>query len=131
MRYLFSVLPEKTEVGQEDLWAPADEPVVPWFPATLNNVFLSIPSFKRSPYAIVADREINLNELAAKLVKEYPGLPENLHENYVLKTAEAAHHFPVGSRLFVVINPDSAFLRKVGDEETPYVLWKKQPFGEI
>jgi len=131
MNYLFSVRPTHIQKGDEELWAPADEPVVPWFPAILKNVFLSVRSFKQSPYAIVRNRSVNLNELRDCLVKEYPGLPEELHGNYVFKTAEAAHSFPVGTKLLIVVEPQRATLRVVGDEESSYVMWERQPFGEI
>jgi len=127
MRYLLSVSPAETAVNEEERWAPAGEPVVPWYPATLVNVFLSVESFKQAPSAEVAEcPHLDLDFLAKRLAKEYPGLPLTLHENYVLATAKAAHHFPVGTRLQVLIGQNQTRLKPVGKDDF-YTLWEKQP----
>jgi len=125
MRYLVSVPPEKTT--EKDNWAPAGEPVVPWYPATSENVFLSTTSFKKAPYAEVVDRaDIDIDVIASALKKQYPGLPATLHDNYVLATAKAAYAYPIGTRFNIFITPDTAKLKAIGKEEV-HILWEKQP----
>jgi len=125
MKFLVSVPPEK--ITEKDVWAEGDEPVIPWFPATSENVFLSIKSFKKSPYAKVADcPKLDVDDLATALKKQYPGLPAKLHENYVVAIAMAAHAYPVGTKFQIFITQDTAKLKVVGKEEL-HILWEKQP----
>ena len=105
--------------------------MVPWYPATLANVFLSVKSFKQAPTAQVSRLgELDLDALATSLAKQYPGLPRTLHENYVLGTARAAYHFPVGTKLQIIITAHRAQVRPVGTDEM-YVLWEQQPLKEL
>ena len=66
------------------------------------------------------------DELAKALFKEYPGLPLNLHENYVFAIAVAAGKFSVGTRFRVLVDDDTAKLQQVGTDAL-YTLWNKQP----
>lgn len=125
MKYLVSTIPAKAGIDPKE-WAPPGEPVVPWFPATLNNAFLSVTSFKPVLIAEVQDIDADPDELHAKLVKEYPGLPSKLHENYVLAIAMAASKHPVGTKFKVLVDYDSASLQQVGMNEI-YPLWTEQP----
>lgn len=127
MKYLVSVAPykKKTEEGAEE-FAAAGEPVVPWFPAPACNLFLSIISQARAQFAVVAEGAFDLDALAARLTKDYPGLPPALHENYVLETAFAAAQLPVGTMVKALIDDDSAALQ-VYNEAKVITLWTTQP----
>lgn len=125
MKFLVSVPP--TQTTENDKWAGAGEPVIPWFPAPVDNVFLSVDSFKKSPYAEVVERaDLDPDVLAETLKKQYPGLPATLHENYILATATAAHAYPVGTRFQIFITPNTAKLKVVGKEDY-HLLWEQQP----
>jgi hypothetical protein len=124
MRYLFAALPEESADAEQ--WAPAGEPVVPQFPHTGTNHWLSVTSFKPAPAAVVEERDMDLDELATRLVAEYPGLPEELHHEYILRTAKLAHMVPVGSLIQIFITRDQAKVL-VRDTEEWIELWNRQP----
>jgi hypothetical protein len=123
VRFLVSCPPEVQQTGE---WAPAGEPVVPWFPATQENVFLSCSGFKRSLYAVVAEGTWDPDVLARALVDQYPGLPKRLCENYVLQTALRAAKVPVGTKLRIFVTRDSATLQPVGTDKL-ITMWDTQP----
>lgn len=129
MRFLFSV--DKNEYGttsvQADEAPEAGEPLVPWFPAPAENSFVSCTSFKRTPYAVVADKNIDPDELLANLIKQYPGLPERLHRVYISKVAVVVHKIKPGTKFRVMIGADSAAIQQVDDEVNIIELWNKQP----
>ena len=126
MRYLVSVEAEHIEPGTEEVWAPAGEPVVPWYPATGSNVFLSTTSFKRSLYGEVVDTKLDPDDLAKELSNQYPGLPKELHENYVLAIAKFAARQKTGKKFRVMITQKSARLMGLHDDSI-HILWEKQP----
>lgn len=127
MRYLFSVAPDHTSEDFKDTWAPPGEPVVPWYPATLENVFLSTVSFKRVPTArVISDSTVDIDKIADRLKKNYPGLPGSIHEAYVLAIAKAAYEYPVGTQFQIFITKQEAKLKVVGKEDYK-LLWDKQP----
>lgn len=126
MRYMVSVAPKLTD--SENQWAAGNEPVVPWYPHSPQNMFLAIPSFKPSQYAVVVDDAIDVDKVAGILKTEYPSLPGSLHDNYVLAIARAAHRYPVGTLLRIYVTYDKAELCVAGKEDTErHVLWEKQP----
>ena len=125
MKYLVSVTPEAPGTDPS-VWAPPGEPVVPWYPATDSNVFVSGVSFKPSPIAEVADIDLDPDALAVSLQREYPGLPLSMHQNYVFHTAMAAGKYPVGTKLRIWITPQTAKLQPVGTDEL-YTMWEQQP----
>ena len=132
MKYLFSVAQETVTETDKTKWAVAGEPVVPWFPAPPENVFISIGTFKKSIYATVEDRpDIDLEALSKSLQKYYPGLTKELLDNYVVATAKVAHEFPVGAMVQVAISTDSAQVYPRGQIEYCHTLWTKQPFKEL
>lgn len=128
MRYLVSVAPESVCKDDADKWAPEGEPVVPWFPAPVENVFLSIESFKKAPYAMVVDQaDIDPDILSGLLKKQYPGLPEKLIENYVMATARVAQKYPIDTKLQITISKTSAKIFPCGKAEVAYTMWDQQP----
>jgi len=132
MRYLFSVIPEKIAETDKDKWAEAGKPVIPWFPAPVENVFVSIGEAKKAPYALVENRkDLDLDNLLETLKKYYPDLPAKLLENYILATSTAAYRFPVGTKLQIIIDENTAKIFPIGKAEEAYTLWEKQPFGEL
>lgn len=125
MRYLFSIEPQKSV--DKDLWAPAGEPVVPQFPHCGTNNWLSTVSFKPAIAATVLEKDdIDLDTYAAALIKEYPGLPPELHKEYVLRCGKLAHMVPVNSIMQVYITQHTAKVM-VRETEEWIELWNKQP----
>lgn len=126
MKYLVSVAPVATGEDSKHDWAPEGEPVVPWYPSSIENVFLSTVSFKRVACAKVVETDADPDEIVERLCEQYPGLPDTLHANYVLGTAKAASELPVNTVVRAFIEPQSA---KIQDIETENIvtLWEKQP----
>lgn len=132
MRYLFSVAQEQVTETEKDRWAAAGEPVVPWFPAPPDHVFISIGSFKRAIYAVVEEhQDLDLEVLSLALLTYYPGLTRELLDNYVLATAKAAYVFPIGTKLQITVTPDTAKVYPVGKIENYHTLWTEQPYREL
>ena len=129
MRYLFSVKPEHVVQDETDLWAPEGEPIIPMYPHIMRNVFLSITSYKQSVFGEVKETDLDIDKLADRLKKMYPGLPDSLHNNYVLLTAVAATHFPVGTKLAIMLTENEATLKAL-NSETTFKMWDKQPMGD-
>lgn len=131
MHFLLSLAPEKgTDDPAGETYAGNGDPVVPWFPAPVRSVFLSLTSWKYAPYAIVSETDLDPDELAARLAAQYPGLPETLHSNYVLATAVAAAKLPVGTRVRPIITADAAHIQVVNDD-TVITLWETQPIKGV
>lgn len=125
MKYMLSSTSAYAGVDPLD-WAPDGEPVVPWYPATLNNAFLAIGSFRPSMLAEVRTIDVDPDVLVDRLVAEYPGLPRKLHENYVLAIALAATKYADGTRFKVLVDQDSATLQQLGTDKL-INLWTEQP----
>lgn len=129
MKYLVSMAPDKAKETTE--WAPAGEPVIPWYPAPPEHVFLAIGSFKRAPYAeVVDDPKLDPDKLFDSLKKQFPGLPAKLHECSILSIAKVACLFSVGTRLqpfveYVFPGKYCVKLKVVGKEEYT-VVWDKR-----
>jgi hypothetical protein len=112
--------------GAEE-WAKAGSPVVPTFPTGAQNTFLGALDFKPVPYARVAlVTDLNLDEIAGLLKKQFPGLPSELIDTYVLETAKLALKLPHDTLCQIYIDDDTAKV-KVVDTELFYTLWSKQP----
>jgi hypothetical protein len=130
MKYLVSVKPERVADQDKDKWADDGEPVIPAFPAPIENVFLSVASHKKAPYAMVRDMpDLNLEQLAKTLCAYYPGLPPILLENYVLATALAADKMPPNTRILIGVSYNKASVFPSGNPELSYTLWTEQPMG--
>lgn len=128
MKYLYSVVPEYIAEAERGNYAKADEAVIPWYPAPLQNMFLSIESFRKSIHAVVKDMAVvDVEAFLKRLWTQYPGLPEALHSNYIYHTAKAASLFPVGTRFRIYITPQSAAIHQIGGDETIHTLWTEQP----
>ena len=129
MKFLFAA--DKAEYGATEAKvkdAPeAGEPVVPWFPAPVENSFVSCVSFKRTPYAVADDRNVDPDGLLANMVSQYPGLPEAMHRAYIMRIALVAFDLKPGTRYRAMIGPDSAAIQQVDDETNIIQLWSKQP----
>lgn len=127
MKYLISVPSEKPLGG----WLTTREPVVPWYPAPAVDVFLGTETFGKCYQATVEEvADLNLMDISLRLQKQYPGLPTQLHDNYVMHVANFAQAFPTGTRVQAVISPQSAKLRVV-DTQKFFTLWEKQPSGRL
>jgi hypothetical protein len=128
MKFLTAVHPDYVPEAEKPKYAVAGEPVIPWYPAPLDNMFVSTVSFKKTIHAVVRELpEFDADVALASLVREYPGLPPALHENYLYHTARAAMSFPEGTVFRIYIKPDTARLHEVGGEERLFTLWEKQP----
>lgn len=126
MRYLLALSPATATVAT----AAAGEPVVPWFPAPPKNSFLGLTSWKLADYAAVRDTDLDPDAMAEALAAQYPGLPMQLHRNYVLATAYAAADMPLGTRVRPIITPDSAALQNM-DTSDIVTLWQEQPLKGV
>jgi len=126
MKFLVSLPSELTVEATKLEWADRDEPVVPWFPVGIGNVFVSCTTFRKATHATVRDIQQDPDDLAERLIHEYPGLPRELHEAYVYRIAKTAAGLPPGGRYRVMTTQDTATLQNV---ETADVisLWTKQP----
>lgn len=131
MHYLVSLAPEKANAeANGELFAGNGEPVIPWFPAPVRNMFLSLKSWKMASYATVVEEALDLDTLVELLVIQYPGLPRALHENYVLNTALVAAQLPIGTRVRPIITPDTASIQ-VANENIVLTLWDTQPIKKM
>lgn len=125
MKYLVSIPKEKVTDGK---WTTAREPVVPCFPSQHNGAFLTVPSFKLAEKAEVKDMpDFDPDAMCDKLAKEYPGLPRELHENYIMKTFEAVFDMPEGTELKVAVNQNQALLIPTAKGTPTVTLWDSQP----
>lgn len=132
MRYLYSVTPEYVAEAERADYAPDGEPVIPWYPAPAQNLFLSTLSFRKSIHALVKDvHDQDFQLMLDNLKKQYPGLPEELHSNYIFSTVRAASMFAVGTRFRIYITQDTARLHEVGGKESIHTLWEEQPINGI
>ena len=126
MNFLVSLTPEYAQPEDRAKYAPDGEPVIPCFPAPLENLFLSTVSFKRCLHAEVRNVQIDLDAVCSRLASYYPGLPRRLIENYLFHAARAAAAHAVGTRFRVFITLDEAKIQNLESEEL-YVLWTAQP----
>ena len=125
MKYLFSELMETSIIEI----VPEGEPVIPCFPCHTSS-FITIPSFKHCVLAKVKQVPQGANNffdvLAKKIIKQYPGIPSDIIEQYIIGTARAASQFPEKTVLRIFVNNNSANVQDIQTEEIFY-LWKKQP----
>ena len=129
MHYLFAV------AGMKLLGVPADyvqadggEPVVPWFPAPAQNAFLGLDSWRLASHAKVLDQDVDPDVLAERLRVQYPGLPRQLLDNYVLAICKSAAQLPVGAVCRCLVTPESATLQVMGTDQA-ITLWSEQPIS--
>jgi hypothetical protein len=70
--------------------------------------------------------DLDIDELAARLKKEYPGLPAELHDTYVLETAKVSHVIPAGHICQVYVTAASTRILDTTTGST-HTLWEEQP----
>lgn len=123
MKYLVAI-PREKEADKK--WTTVREPVVPCFPSQHTGAFLTVPGFKLADRAEVVETDVDADELAEALVKEYPCLPRTLHENYVFGTWRATLNDPVGTTYRAIVNQRQAIIvnTKTGESR---ILWNEQP----
>jgi hypothetical protein len=107
-------------------WAPPGEPVVPNVPTGQPNTFLGLDTFRTVPYARVLSGDIDPDALAQHLAQQYPGLPVEFHDAYVLETLKTASKLQPGMIVQVYTDADTARI-KVIDQPDIYILWQEQP----
>lgn len=125
-KFPLSLPPAAVAVGSVIEYADQGEPVIPWYMPNPQNMFLSVSSFKFSPYATVHDTDLELDDIVKKLMAKYPGIPMLVHENYVTATALAAAELPVGAMLRPIITATSASFQIV-NKTTVVQLWTEPP----
>ena len=119
--------PKAPGAPPEDEQAAAGEPVVPWFPAPVQNLFIGTKSWKLVPYAIVSDDPaVDPDVILESLKAQYPGLPGAMLENYVFAVAKAALELKLKTVVRIYCTEDSATIQIVGTDDTK-VLWSEQP----
>ena len=85
-----------------------------------------MPSFLLAEKAEVANVDVDADEMAAALAKEYPGLPRTLHENYVLAVWKAVYDLPEGRKFEIRVSQQQALLVDCATRKT-ISLWERQP----
>lgn len=123
-KYLYSLPPELKAGG--GVYAEAGIPVVPWYMVQPPNMFVAAGTIRLSPYAEVWDREIDLDAVAQRLFEDFPGIPLQVHENYVMATALAAAQLKAGTRVRPLITSSEASIQ-VFNETTVIQLWTTPP----
>jgi len=126
MKFLVSIPKERTTADSE--WTTRREPVVPCFPSQSSGAFLTVPGFKLAEKAEVAETGADADEMALAMVKEYPGLPRALHENYILAVWKAVFDVQPGTVFTVTVNQRQATLVEAGTRSTT-ILWNEQPLS--
>ncbi len=101
-------------------------PVIPWFPAPPENVFLAIGTWEKQANAYVRSLEFDLDLLLEELCTQYPGLPRVLLTNYLLETALLASKLPDGRRVRVFVTDHSTSIQDADTDEV-YTLWDTPP----
>ncbi len=122
---LFLVAADKTPA--EDM-CPAGEPVIPTYPAGPLNTFIGTKTFKPCATASVTflqGADADMDAMCARLMKQFPGLPEKMHQAYVVKTALSAAEIGINHRVSAVVNYDEASLAV--DDGRIITMWDKVP----
>lgn len=107
-------------------WARHGDPVVPNVPTGDSNTFLGVYDFKSVPYAKITSTAYSLDAIALSLKKQFPGLPTELWDAYVLETAKLSVGLLLDTVCQIFVDEDTAKV-KVVDKEEFYTLWTKQP----
>ena len=131
LSYLQSVHRSGSSITDADLagWAPPGEPVVPNFPTSQPNTFVSTTSFKTVPYAEVVEGEYDPDAHVLKLCAQFPGLPKELHEAYVLETVKCALNMKPGTVVQVYTGDNFARIAVVNGSDI-HTLWTEQPIPQ-
>ena len=131
MRFKFLMSLHREGAEAMGSWAKAGDPVVPNFPVGAENTFLGAFDFKPVPYARVAElpKHISLDSIADSLKRQFPGLPPEFLDTYVLETAKLAFKLPIGSMCQIYVDTETAKVRVLDSDEC-YVMWEKQPIPE-
>ena len=121
MLFLVSAVSQKSDRST----AQAGEPVVPNFPVPPSNTFLSLASWNYCALASVAEIAADPDTLLKGMVKQFPGLPAKLHENYIVAVATAVANDTPGTRYSVITGEQTQLI----NNETGAVntLWTRQP----
>jgi hypothetical protein len=96
--------------------------LIPQYPSHTGNKFLSTTTFKTYMSGEVTDSDADPDEALNNLLKQYPGIPREIHENYIIRACRAASKFNVGVHVRPVLTQTSAMVQ---DEEgtTHVTLW--------
>ena len=112
-KYLYGITPDGAET-----------PVIPAHPHMFTYGWTGLDG-SRFSQAVVADRNLNLDEALERLSGTFPRLPSSLHGNYLIETARLAAGLPAGTRLFAKVSQDRA--EAVTETGRTIVLWNRQP----
>ena len=107
-------------------WTTGTFPVVPCFPPQSDRAFLCLGSWKLAREAEVAEIDVDPDELAAEMARQYPGIPRTMHDAYIMHTFEAAARRSVGDRVRVLVSQDKATLVNVGKPGVED-MWTSKP----
>lgn len=117
----------ETDLTRGDRWAVNGEPVVPNLPTGYMNSFLGTSTFKPAIRAVVVNLDnIDIDEIAGSLKTQFPGLPPELFDTYVLETAKAAHAMRAGTVCQVYTSAESAQILDIQTNKA-ITLWTRQP----
>lgn len=123
-KFLYSSPPNLKSGG--DAFAPKGLPVVPWYMPAPPNMFVAAGTLKLVPCAEVLEQDISLDALASTLFSDYPGIPMQVHENYVMATALACAGLAPGTLVRPIVTAHEASIQ-VLNETTTVQLWTTPP----
>ena len=84
-------------------------------------------SYRLAFYAKVVDNpSIDIDDIAARLKDEFPGMPATFWDAYVMATAKAANEYPIDTVLQIYSDGEKAQVRPRNGTRT-YTLFEKQP----
>lgn len=122
-KFLYS-LPSADNAGGRAM--PEGLAVTPWYMTAPSNMFVAAGTFKFTPIAVVAEHDIDLDALASMLHADYPGIPVDVHANYVMATALAAARLKTGDRVRPIITSEEASIQVI-NTQTTVQLWTTPP----
>lgn len=114
------------QASADGAWTTGENPVVPCFPPQGDSAFLCIGTWELARRAEVKEIDFDPDALAAALAAEYPGIPREMHDAYVMRTFEAAFTHDVGERFAVLVDQDTATLLYDAHPGT-YKMWESKP----
>jgi hypothetical protein len=128
LHYFAAVRRTGSAITEDDIdgWAEPGEPVVPNIPTGTRNVFIGLQSFKVAPYAEVTVGTFNPDLWLVRMQSQFPGLPCEFHEAYLMETIKIALKLRQGTLVQLYTDADTARI-KVVDSDDIYTLWSEQP----
>ena len=120
MKY-FAALLDEGGFTQEP--PPPDEFMIPDIPMGDKTEFIGIPSFKTCPRARIREDSVDPDGLLKRLIAEYPGLPPDMLNKFIVDTLVAAAKVPGDHVYRVNVTRSSAVVQSVSVDGLVCVIW--------